>query len=124
MSHNINGRDWDWGSGPGGGLGTKHGPLGSPAEDCGYSADPNGGASLKGGDPTGKWAQFKETPNQLMGVSRDGLASSPTAAGAIETPMNTSTAMPMGSGKSDGTGPQNGANISSPWTGPFGNTVK
>lgn len=111
------------GAGPGGGLGNQHGPIGSPLEPCPYDVTPNGGPSVKGGDPDGPFGRFKETPNLMEGVARDGLKASPTASGSIETPMSTSSAsMPGLTGNSSGTGPTSGggAKISSPWSGPFG----
>lgn len=104
-----------YGSGPGGGLGVKHGEIASPQGPCGYDAEPNGGKSLKGGDPTGRWAEHKETPNMMMGVSRDGLAANPSAGGDIITPMSTSKSEMPGLSGSSGTGPTGAAKISSPW---------
>ena len=103
------------GSGSGGGLGTPHGKIMSPQEPCPYTAEPNGGPSIKGGDPTSPFGQHKETPNQLMGVSRDGLAANSSASGSIVTPMSTSSASMPGLSGSAGTGPKGEGGISTPW---------
>lgn len=113
------------GAGPGGGLGNAHGPIGSPLEPCPYDAQPNGGPSIKGGDPDGPFGKFKETPNLMEGVARDGLKASPTATGAIETPMSTSSAAMPGLTGSAGTGSTSGggAKISSPFVSPWGDSA-
>lgn len=87
------------------------GPWGT----CPYHAEPNGGPSIKGGDPTGRWAEHKETPNLLMGVARDGLSASPTATGDIVTPMSTAKSEMPGLSGSSGTGPTGEGKISTPW---------
>lgn len=123
------GREFAYGSG-GPGLGTMHGKIGSPQEPCGYEITPNGGGSQKGGEPNGPFGSHKETPNEMMGVARDSMSGAPQqgfgnlgSGGGISTPMDTSTAMPGLSGQSSGTGPTGGAKISSPWAGPFGESV-
>jgi hypothetical protein len=93
----------------------KHGEIQSPQGPCGYDAQPNGGPSLKGGDPTGRWAEHKETPNLMMGVARDGLKSSPDATGEIVTPMSTAKSEMPGLTGSSGTGPTGEGRISTPW---------
>src|SRR5262245_52760335 len=127
------GRDYAYGAGPGGGLGTKHGPIGSPQEPCGYDITPDGGPSQKGGEPNGPFGQYMQSQSDLPIATRDGLSGKPQegfgnlggAQGRVLTPMDTSTAMPQVSGESSGSGPTSGggAKISSPWAGPFGDSV-
>ena len=125
MSHKMQGgRDWDWGSGPGGGLGTKLGSIAGPQEGMGYdiSAAPKGGAEV-GGLNIGPFGSYKESPTILPTVTGVTIGENMGTDGALETPMSTSTAMLMGSGASDGTGPSGTGGISSPFTSPFGEKV-
>lgn len=125
MSHKMQGgRDWDWGSGPGGGLGTKLGQIAGPQEGMGYdiSAAPKGGAEV-GGLNIGPFGSYKESPTILPTVTGVTIGENMGTDGALETPMSTSTAMLMGSGASDGTGPSGTGGISSPFTSPFGEKV-
>src|SRR5262245_41185029 len=126
------GRDYAYGAGPGGGLGTKHGPIGSPQEPCGYDITPGGGPSQKGGEPNGPFGQHMQSQSVLPIVGRDGLQGGPQegfgnlgSGGGISTPMDTSTAMPGVSGQSSGSGPTSGggAKISSPFSSPWGDSV-
>lgn len=127
------GRDYAYGAGPGGGLGNKLGPFGSPLEDPGYNLTAGGGKSQKGGEPNGSFGQHMQSPSALPIVGRDGMtanapggfANTGGSIGGISTPMDTSTAMPGVGGQSSGSGPVSGggAKISSPWTGPWGDMV-
>jgi hypothetical protein len=114
MAYNNN-NDGQLGRGDAG-LGHKHGQIGSPQSPCGYNAEPNGGPSQKGGDQTGRWGEWPETQNEMMGVARDGLAANPTASGDIVTPMSSSKSEMPGLKGSSGTGPTGAGKISSPWT--------
>ena len=108
-----------------GGLGERHGPFAGPWGACPYTITPNGGASMKGGEPNGPFGQYKETANDMMGVSRDSMQGAPGIQGGIATPMDTSKSEMPGVRGSDGTGPVSGggAKISSPWSGPWGDSV-
>lgn len=117
------GWDYDYGAGPGGGLGNMHGQIGSPQDPCPYDITPNGGKSDKGGEPSGPFGAHKETANQMMGVDRDSMSATPTIQGGISTPMDTSTASMPGVSGSSGTGPTGGAKISSPFSSPWGDSV-
>lgn len=122
MAHKP-GWDWDFGAGPGGGLGTMHGSIASPAESCGYDAQPNGGGGLKGREPQGPFSQHPETNSLMNTVFRDQLAANASAAGGIETPMSTSGAALPGVRGSDGTGGAGGGKISSPFSSPWGDSA-
>lgn len=126
MSHKKQGgRDWDWGSGPGGGLGTKLGQIAGPQEGMGYdiSAAPGPGIET-GGVNIGPFGSYKESPTIMPTVSCVKIGENMGTDGALETPMSTSPAMVMGSGgASDGTGPSGTGGISSPFTSPFGEKV-
>lgn len=127
------GREYAYGHSPGGGLGNKIGPFGSPLEDPGYSIEPGGGPSQKRGEPNGPFGQHMQSNSPLPIATRDGLAGAPQegfgnlggAQGRISTPMDTSTAMPGLTGNSSGTGPISGggAKISGPFSSPFGDSV-
>lgn len=130
MPHMKNGRDYDYGSGPGGGLGTMHGQIGSPQDPCPYDITAAGGKGQKGGEPDGPFGQYMQSPSPLPITTRDSLAGAPQqgfgnvgSGGGIDTPMDTSTFMPGVSGKSSGTGPSGGAKISSPFNSPWGDSV-
>lgn len=116
--------DYANGAGPGGGLGNKHGQIGSPLDPCGYDITPGGGASKKGGETQGPFAQYQQSPSVLPIVGRDGLTANPSAGGGLVTPMDTAPTIPGVRG-GDGTGPTSGggAKISSPFTSPFGDMV-
>lgn len=119
------GRDYAYGAGPGGGLGTKIGPFGSPQETPPYSIEPGGGKSQKGGEPNGPFGAHKQSNSPLPIVGRDGMGANPTIQGGISTPMdNAGSAMPGVEGSS-GTGPTSGggAKISSPFVSPWGDMV-
>lgn len=105
------------------GLGEKHGPFAGPWGACPYTITPNGGASEKGGEPKAPFGSHKETPNDLMGVSRDSMSAVPGIQGGISTPMDTSKSEMPGVTGSSGTGPTGGGKISSPWSGPWGDSV-
>lgn len=128
MSHKMSGgRDYDWGSGPGGGLGEKQGPISGPQEASGYQITPapSGGAEA-GGCGVGPFGGYKESPTILPTVTGVSVGESQGGAGggAIETPMDTTTAMLMGSGGgSDSTGAMGGGSISSPFVSPWGDSV-
>lgn len=132
MSHIKNGRDYDYGSGPGGGLGNMHGKIGSPLDPCGYDITPNAGGSGKGGEPNGPFGQYTQSSSPMTITTRDTTSASPQqgfgnlgSGGKIVTPMDTSTAMPGVSGQSSGSGPTSGggAKISSPFSSPWGDSV-
>lgn len=110
------GWDWDYGAGPGGGLGTKHGPIASPAEGTKWSVSPNSGGGAKGGEPQGPFGQHKQTSSILPIIGRDSLGENLGASGEIVTPMSTSGAAMPGVSGSDGTGPTGEGKISSPWS--------
>lgn len=123
------GREYAYGSGPGGGLGNMHGKIGSPLDPVNNEIQPNGGNSQKGGESNGPFGAYKETPNLMMGVSRDSLGGAPQqgfgnlgSGGGISTPMDTSTFMPGVRG-SDGSGPAGSGKIASPLGSPWGETV-
>jgi len=120
----------DLNDGPG--YGPMHGQIATPQGPCKYSIEPNGGKSVKGGEPMGPFGSHKETPNQMMGVSRDSMGGAPQqgfgnvgSGGGISTPMDTSATMPGVTGQSSGTGPTSGggAKISSPFSSPWGDSV-
>src|SRR5690348_2756674 len=106
--------DYDYGAGPGGGLGNKHGPIGSPLDPCGYEIQPGGGASQKGGETNGPFSQYKQSSSPLPIVGRDSMSGAPQqgfgnlgSGGGIVTPMDTAPTLPGVRG-SDGTGPTSG----------------
>lgn len=117
------GKDYAYGAGPGGGLGTMHGPIGSPQDACPYSVEPNGGRSLKGGEPNGPFGSHKETPNQMMGVARDSMSAQPTIQGEISTPMDTSKSEMPGISGASGYGQSGGGKIVGPFVSPWGDSV-
>lgn len=118
------GYDYAYGAGPGGGLGNKHGEIGSPLDPCPYTITPGGGASQKGGEPDGPFGQHMQSPSVLPIVGRDSLKADSNAGGSIVTPMDTATTMPGVTGSS-GTGASGGggAKISSPLGSPWGDSV-
>lgn len=125
-------KDYANGAGPGGGLGNQHGGgIVGPLEKCPYEITPGGGASQKGGEPNGPFGQYKQSSSVLPIVGRDGMSGAPQqgfgnlgSGGGIQTPMDTSTALPGVRG-SDGTGPTSGggAKISTPLGSPWGDMV-
>jgi hypothetical protein len=126
------GRDYAYGAGPGGGLGNKIGQIGSPQENPPYSIEPGGGASQKRGEPNGPFGQYMQSNSVMPIVTRDSMGGSPQqgfgnvgSGGKIDTPMDTSTAMPGVTGNGGGTGPTSGggAKISSPFSSPWGDKV-
>lgn len=106
------------------GYGNKHGAIASPQGPCGYDIQPGGGASVKGGETQGPFAQYKQSSSPLPIVGRDSLGANPTVQGGITTPMDTAPTIPGVRG-SDGTGPTsgNGAKISTPLGSPWGDSV-
>lgn len=127
------GKEYAYGAGPGGGLGNRHGEIGSPLDDCGYSISPSDGNGTKGGEPSGPFGQFQQSTSVLPITVRDSLPGAPQegfanlggSQGRFQTPMdNPSSAMPGVRG-SDGTGPVSGggAKISSPFNSPWGDMV-
>jgi hypothetical protein len=126
------GREYAYGAGPGGGLGNKIGPFGSPLENPGYDLTPGGGASQKGGEPNGPFGSHQQSKCLLPIVTRDSLGGAPQqgtlnlgSGGKLDTPMDTSTAMPGVTGESSGTGPISGggSRISTPLGSPWGDMV-
>lgn len=117
--------DYDFGSGVGGGTGTMHGKIASPQDPCGYELSANTTKSELGGEPVAPFGSYKESPNLMMGVSRDSMTANITVQGGISTPMDTSKAAMPGITGSDGTGATSGgeAKISSPFVSPFGDKV-
>ena len=125
--------DYANGAGPGGGLGNKHGQIGSPLQPCPYSIEAGGGKSIKGGEPNGPFGKYLESPSALPIVGRDGLtanmpegfANTGGNTGRIQTPMDNPTSAMPGVTGSDGTGPTSGggAKISSPFSSPWGDMV-
>lgn len=118
------GKDYAYGAGPGGGLGNKHGQIGSPLDPCGYDIQPGGGSSKKGGEPNGPFGQHMQSQSVLPIVGRDSLGANNQAGGGIVTPMDTAATIPGvrgsdGSGKTSG----GGAKISSPLGSPWGDMV-
>lgn len=115
------------------GFGPMHGKIATPQGPCKYSIEPGGGASQKGGEPNGPFGQYMQSPSDLPIATRDSLSGAPQqgfgnlggSQGKIQTPMDTSTAMPGVSGQSSGSGPVSGggAKISSPFSSPFGDKV-
>lgn len=124
MSHKMNGgRDWDWGSGPGGGLGTKQGQIAGPNEGMGYDIKAAPGPGIEtGGCGIGPFGTYKESPTIMPTVSAVSVGENMGTDGGLETPMSTSPAMLMGSGGSSGSGSQSGG-IASPLQTPFGDRV-
>lgn len=126
------GMEYAYGAGPGGGLGNDHGAgIKGPLEKCPYEITPGGGPSQKGGEPNGRFGQYKQSNSVLPIATRDGLAGAPQegfanlggSQGRISTPMdNSSAAMPGVSGSS-GTGPTGGGKISGPFSSPWGDSV-
>lgn len=111
--------DFANGAGPGGGLGTKHGEIGSPLEPCPYTVDPGSGPSQKGGEPQGPFGAHKQSPSILPIVGRDGMGANVGAGGRIDSPMdNPASALPGVTGAS-GTGPTGAGKISSPFSSPW-----
>lgn len=134
MPHDMkNGRDYDYGSGPGGGMGTMHGQIASPLDPCGYDISPSGGGGVKGGEPSGPFGQYQQSSSVLPITVRDSLPGAPQegfanlggAQGRFMTPMDNSKSAMPGVRGSDGTGAISGgeAKISSPWVGPWGDSV-
>jgi hypothetical protein len=126
------GYDYAYGAGPGGGLGTMHGQIGSPQDPCGYDITPGGGASKKGGEPMGPFGQYMQSASPLPIVGRDSMGGAPQqgfgnvgSGGGIVTPMDNSRSAMPGVRGSDGTGPVSGggAKISSPLGSPWGDSV-
>lgn len=111
---------YDYGSGA---KPTMHGQIASPLEPCGYEITANGGASQKGGEPNGPFGQHMETPNSMMGVGRDSMTGNLGVSGEISTPMDTAKAAMPGVTGSSGTGQTGDGKISTPWSGPFGQSV-
>lgn len=110
------GWDWDFGAGPGGGLGTMHGSIASPAEACGYEVSPGSGGGAKGGEPQGPFGKHRQTESILPIIGRDSLGGNLGTGGDIATPMSTSGAAMPGLSGSDGTGQTGEGKISSPWS--------
>lgn len=127
------GREYAYGAGPGGGLGNMHGKIGSPQEPCPYDVQAGSGPSQKGGEPSGPFGQYLQSPSPLPIVGRDGMqAAMPEgfgntggSIGRIQTPMDNPTSAMPGVTGSDGSGPISGggAKISSPFTSPWGDSV-
>lgn len=119
------GYDYSYGAGAGGGLGNKHGQIGSPLDPCPYSIEPNGGNSDKGGEKVYRFGEFTETQNEMMGVNRDSLQGNLSAQGGIETPMDESNSMMPGLTGSSGYGSISGggAKIASPFVSPWGDKI-
>jgi hypothetical protein len=124
------GNEYAYGAGPGGGLGNKIGEIGSPLNNPPYSIEPSGGGGQKGGEPNGPFGQYTQSNSPLPITTRDSLGGAPQqgfgnvgSGGGIQTPMdNPSAAMPGVTGSS-GTGPTGGGKISSPFSGPWGDSV-
>jgi hypothetical protein len=115
--------DFANGAGPGGGLGNKHGSLGSPLEPCPYAVDAGSGPSQKGGEPGEPFGAYKQSPSSLPIVVRVDLSANVGASGRIDTPMdNPSSALP-GVGGASGTGPKGAGGISTPFVSPWGESA-
>lgn len=124
------GKDYAYGAGPGGGMGHKHGQIGSPLEPCKYSISASDGGGQKGGEPNGPFGGYTQSSSPLPITTRDSLAGAPQegfgnlgSGGRISTPMDTSTAMPGMRGSGAGTGSTGGGKISSPFSSPWGDSV-
>jgi len=105
------------------GSGQKHGSIASPAGPCGYEITPNGGDDRTGGEDVSPFAQWRETPNTIMGVTKEEASyGTPSTAwkanGVFSTPLDNTTSIGA-SGKASGSGPKDGAGISSPFTPPW-----
>lgn len=105
------------------GTGPMHGSISTPQGPCPYSIEPNGGKSMKGGEPNGPFGRYLETQNQMMGVGRDSLSANQSAQGGIATPMDTSKSEMPGVSGSSGYGPTGGGKIAGPFVSPWGDSV-
>lgn len=105
------------------GTGAMHGKISTPQGPCAYSVEPNGGRSLKRGEPNGPFGSHLETPNQMMGVARDSMSANQSTQGGIATPMDTSKSEMPGVRGSSGYGQAGGGKIVGPFVSPWGDSV-
>jgi len=125
------GNEYAYGAGPGGGTGNMHGKIASPLQVCPYDVTAGGGKSMKGGEPSGPFGQYLQSPSDLPIVGRDGMEANIQegfgnvggSVGNIQTPMDNPTSALPGVTGSDGTGPTGGGKISSPFSSPWGDSV-
>lgn len=125
------GKEYAYGTGPGGGLGNMHGQIGSPQEPCPYEITPGGGGGQKGGERSGPFGSYTQSSSPLPVTTRDSLAGAPQqgfanlggSQGRVSTPMDTAPTIPGVEGQSSGSGPTGGGKISSPFSSPWKDSV-
>ena len=117
-------KDYANGAGPGGGLGTMHGQIGSPQDPCPYSISASDTTGETGGYSDGSFSGSTESSGQIMSTTLYNQKFSLNETGKVVTPMDTDNSIPgVRGGDGYGSVSGGGAKVASPFSSPWGDSI-